>query len=161
MILATAVNAKHDDDEPPTTTTKQLHHLWCHPRNSSSTIRRRSSSRWYQRLHASARSRGSSRCIPRQAAAMVAAVTLLLLLLLPDGSSNVAWGKQRRQQARPNRTADSGIDSDDYYAVLGVKRNAKTKAIKSAYRKLALKYQYVHIACTATNRSQRNLVDRL
>ena len=30
--------------------------------------------------------------------------------------------------------------SDDYYAVLGVSKNASSKEIKSAYRKLALKY---------------------
>jgi len=32
------------------------------------------------------------------------------------------------------------VDSDNYYAVLGLSKRAKAKEIKSAYRKLALKY---------------------
>jgi preprotein translocase subunit Sec63 len=38
------------------------------------------------------------------------------------------------------RKANKGVDSDDYYKVLGLKRSASPKDIKASYRKLALKY---------------------
>ena len=34
--------------------------------------------------------------------------------------------------------ADAQFDSDDYYVVLGIDRNADENAIKKAYRKLAV-----------------------
>ena len=35
---------------------------------------------------------------------------------------------------------DSNINSDDYYKVLGVDKKADEKKIKTAYKKLAVKY---------------------
>jgi hypothetical protein len=43
-----------------------------------------------------------------------------------------------RQQSRQPQQSQS--KNSDPYKILGVKRNAKDKEIKSAYRKLALKY---------------------
>lgn len=34
----------------------------------------------------------------------------------------------------------SAAEKDDFYAILGVERNASESQIKNAYRKLALKY---------------------
>jgi curved DNA-binding protein CbpA len=45
----------------------------------------------------------------------------------------------RQQQRRKDKNKPK-VDPDDYYAVLDVKINASPRAIKSAYRKLALKY---------------------
>ena len=59
---------------------------------------------------------------------------VFLLLLLATTTS----GAPRRR--RTQHKQDAAFDSDDYYAVLGLTRDAKTKEIKSAYRKLALKY---------------------
>ena len=76
----------------------------------------------------------------------IKASSLLLLLVLSllflDSPSSFAEGRQQRRrpqgatppkQKKPNNGAD-------YYAILGVKRKATSKEIKSAYRKLALKY---------------------
>ena len=63
--------------------------------------------------------------------------TLAVLLLLFFSSFLSVDGAPRRRKA-PSKNAS--FDSDDYYAVLGVEKNAKSKDIKSAYRKLALKY---------------------
>lgn len=68
---------------------------------------------------------------PIQRSIRLFSTRLLLLWVLLGLSSAYA----RRQKHAPNQT-----DSDDYYQVLGVKRTAKPKDIKSAYRKLALKY---------------------
>ncbi|MGV2388355.1 MAG UNVERIFIED_CONTAM: DnaJ domain-containing protein [Microcystis novacekii LVE1205-3] len=56
---------------------------------------------------------------------------VLLILLCIVVSSDAASRQKRKPQ---------GVDSDDYYQVLGLKRSASQKEIKSAYRKLALKY---------------------
>jgi curved DNA-binding protein CbpA len=67
---------------------------------------------------------------------------ILLLATLPDPTDGA---RQRRSggtggsgNRRPNK--ESQFDSDDYYQVLGLKKTAKSKEIKSAYRKLALQY---------------------
>lgn len=39
------------------------------------------------------------------------------------------------------------FESDDYYTVLGIARNADENAIKKAYRKLAIKWHPVSILC--------------
>ena len=39
--------------------------------------------------------------------------------------------------------ASSQFDSDDYYKVLGIDKNADENAIKKAYRKLAVKWHPV------------------
>ena len=57
---------------------------------------------------------------------------LVLLILLCIFLSSDAASRQKRKP--------QGVDSDDYYQVLGLKRSASQKEIKSAYRKLALKY---------------------
>ena len=41
--------------------------------------------------------------------------------------------------------ASSQFDSDDYYKVLGIDKNADENAIKKAYRKLAVKWHPVSI----------------
>lgn len=65
-----------------------------------------------------------------------------------------AANKQRRKEENKNqhkrpptnegrrKTKETG--PDDPYKILGVKKTAKDKEIKSAYRKLALKY---HVSC--------------
>jgi curved DNA-binding protein CbpA len=62
--------------------------------------------------------------------------SILLVALLSSSFVTAASGRSRQQQKRPA----AKNDSDDYYGVLGLKRNAKQKDIKKAYRKLALKY---------------------
>lgn len=66
-------------------------------------------------------------------------IAFLLVLSLPRPSDG----------ARPRRSGGTGhsrtkkanqFDSDDYYEVLGLRKTAKPKDIKSAYRKLALQY---------------------
>jgi hypothetical protein len=51
--------------------------------------------------------------------------------------------RSRQQSGGQQKSKNSG--PDDPYKILGVKKNAKEKEIKSAYRKLALKY---HVSCT-------------
>jgi curved DNA-binding protein CbpA len=63
---------------------------------------------------------------------------VLLIALLASASFvpvTAAQGRSRQHQKPP-----AAKDSDDYYGVLGLKRSAKQKDIKKAYRKLALKY---------------------
>eukprot|EP00578_Thalassiosira_sp_NH16_P008961 CAMPEP_0181111136 /NCGR_PEP_ID=MMETSP1071-20121207/19107_1 /TAXON_ID=35127 /ORGANISM="Thalassiosira sp., Strain NH16" /LENGTH=601 /DNA_ID=CAMNT_0023194995 /DNA_START=15 /DNA_END=1817 /DNA_ORIENTATION=+ len=48
--------------------------------------------------------------------------------------------RQQRQSNQKHNTSNSKKDSNDYYKILNVNRGAKPKEIKSAYRKLALKY---------------------
>jgi len=45
---------------------------------------------------------------------------------------------RRQQQQRRTATKSDSTAPDDYYKILGVKRTAKPKDIKKAYRKLAL-----------------------
>eukprot|EP00567_Pseudictyota_dubia_P017145 CAMPEP_0197438400 /NCGR_PEP_ID=MMETSP1175-20131217/5410_1 /TAXON_ID=1003142 /ORGANISM="Triceratium dubium, Strain CCMP147" /LENGTH=532 /DNA_ID=CAMNT_0042968125 /DNA_START=366 /DNA_END=1964 /DNA_ORIENTATION=- len=47
---------------------------------------------------------------------------------------------QRQQQQQQRRAQQKKAKDDDYYSVLGLRKSAKPKDIKSAYRKLALKY---------------------
>ena len=50
-------------------------------------------------------------------------------------------GKRHRSSStNHNSSRSKPSDPDDYYAILGIKRTASPKQIKSAYRKLALKY---------------------
>ena len=50
-------------------------------------------------------------------------------------------------QKKSSKTSGGGaggqFDSDDYYTVLGLDRNADENAIKKAYRKLAIKWHPV------------------
>lgn len=62
---------------------------------------------------------------------IVFAIFFLLLFSAP-----VTAAPRRRRAASKN----ASFESDDYYAVLGVEKGAKSKDIKSAYRKLALKH---------------------
>lgn len=59
-----------------------------------------------------------------------------LVFALSCHTSVDAAPRRRKSQASQN----ASFESDDYYAVLGLSRTAKAKDIKSAYRKLALKY---------------------
>lgn len=64
-------------------------------------------------------------------------LALLVILLLLFSATSEA--RQRRQQSgRPRQNATQ--DDEDYYAILGLKKTATAKEIKSKYRKLALKY---------------------
>ena len=62
----------------------------------------------------------------------------VILLWLLCGAVGPTHASRRRSSGSHKK--DASFDSDDYYAVLGLTKNAKTKEIKSAYRKLALKY---------------------
>lgn len=64
---------------------------------------------------------------------------LSILIIIALLCSSFAAGTQRRsqQQRKPTGTASKDLD---YYKVLGIKRKSSGKEIKSAYRKLALKY---------------------
>lgn len=62
---------------------------------------------------------------------------LFLLVILLCIAGTHAARRQRRQQRKPQGATK---DPDDYYGVLGLKRSASPKDIKSSYRKLALKY---------------------
>lgn len=61
---------------------------------------------------------------------------LLLLFCLPEE----ALAARQRKKPSSSSSSSSQFDSDDYYKVLGLKKSAKTKDIKSAYRKLALQW---------------------
>ena len=56
------------------------------------------------------------------------------------------YGQQYGQQYGGGGQQQSAGDPSEYYKILGLKANAKAKDIKSAYRKLALKY---HVSRTA------------
>ena len=65
-------------------------------------------------------------------------ISLLLfqnVLLSLSARRSSAGSNKRRKNINKKR-----FDSDDYYAVLGLRKTAKEKEIKSNYRKLALKY---------------------
>ena len=61
--------------------------------------------------------------------------------------------RQQQQQQQQQRSQGGGSRQqknsgpDDPYKILGVKKNAKDKEIKSAYRKLALKYHVRSLCC--------------
>ena len=63
-------------------------------------------------------------------------VVMIFLLIQPS----TAGRRSQSSRGRPKRGGKSQFDSDDYYEVLGVSKNAPAKKIKSAYRKLALQY---------------------
>ena len=63
-------------------------------------------------------------------------ISFLLISLLPH---SVHGARQRSRNQAPS-SSEPNFDASDYYAVLGVSKRAKPKEIKSAYRKLALKY---------------------
>jgi curved DNA-binding protein CbpA len=96
---------------------------------------------------------------PRLVSLFYSAIVVLLLtsiLIDPiDGArqrrssggsgSNTQQQQQQQQQKKKqnnnnNKNKNAQFDSDDYYQVLGLKKAAKAKDIKSAYRKLALQY---------------------
>eukprot|EP00566_Odontella_aurita_P026450 CAMPEP_0113580042 /NCGR_PEP_ID=MMETSP0015_2-20120614/30428_1 /TAXON_ID=2838 /ORGANISM="Odontella" /LENGTH=183 /DNA_ID=CAMNT_0000484137 /DNA_START=110 /DNA_END=658 /DNA_ORIENTATION=+ /assembly_acc=CAM_ASM_000160 len=69
---------------------------------------------------------------------LLASVLVFLLVI------ETARAQYRRQQRtggqRQQRQQPSQPKEEDYYSVLGLRKGAKPKDIKSAYRKLALKY---------------------
>jgi len=74
---------------------------------------------------------------------IVAFVVLLVLLVSPPDQSSSLFGveaRQRQRQQHQQQQRKKSTDSDDYYKVLGIKKSATGKEIKSKYRKLALKY---------------------
>lgn len=50
---------------------------------------------------------------------------------------------QKKSSKGSSGGAGGQFDSDDYYTVLGLDRNADESAIKKAYRKLAIKWHPV------------------
>lgn len=68
--------------------------------------------------------------------------TVLLVALLSQllWSPVVVGAARKRQQQQRKPGGASQFESDDYYTVLGLKKTAKPKDIKKAYRKLALQY---------------------
>ncbi|KAG7370108.1 molecular chaperone DnaJ [Nitzschia inconspicua] len=62
-------------------------------------------------------------------------MTFLVISLLLFGHLPTALGARRKHASSKNQ-----FDSDDYYQVLGLDKTSSAKDIKSAYRKLALKY---------------------
>lgn len=73
----------------------------------------------------------------------IAIITSVILLLLSDLLPTTSAQHHRRQQQQQHQRRDkqdSKQDKDDYYSILGVSKSAPPKKIKSAYRKLALKY---------------------
>ena len=55
--------------------------------------------------------------------------------------------QQQRQQQGRQQGSSKNKGPDDPYKILGVAKNAKDKEIKSAYRKLALKYHVSAKVC--------------
>lgn len=64
---------------------------------------------------------------------------LSLLVILVLFFSTTSEARQRRRQSSGG-SRNAAQDEDDYYAILGLKKTATAKEIKSKYRKLALKY---------------------
>jgi len=64
---------------------------------------------------------------------------LSLLVILVLFFSTTSEARQRRRQSSGG-SRNAAQDEDDYYAILGLKKTATSKEIKSKYRKLALKY---------------------
>ena len=49
----------------------------------------------------------------------------------------------KKTSSKQAKSAGGQFDSDDYYTVLGLDKNADEKAIKKAYHKLAIKWHPV------------------
>jgi curved DNA-binding protein CbpA len=84
----------------------------------------------------------------------------LLLLLTMMQECQVVMGARNNNNnnnnRRKGRSSSSQFDSDDYYKVLGLtKKTASPKKIKSAYRKLALKYHPDKVDANKDNQLDR------
>lgn len=77
---------------------------------------------------------------------LISITSLLLLLIVHTADARDRRGRnnrnsrQQQQQQRSRRKSKPSSSSDDYYDILGLSKSASKKQIKSAYRKLALKY---------------------
>jgi hypothetical protein len=69
---------------------------------------------------------------------LVLSLLVLLLVLLSTTTPASAAPQRRRPHRQTNQQQQK--KPDDYYGVLGLSKRASSKQIKSAYRKLALKY---------------------
>ena len=76
--------------------------------------------------------------LPRGLSVRRAVLVVAVLFLLSSPTCHGA--RRRQQQQRRPAGADNKKDADDFYNILGISRSASSKQIKSAYRKLALKY---------------------
>jgi curved DNA-binding protein CbpA len=82
---------------------------------------------------------------------------LVLLLLASVPGCFSAQRQRRRQDSRGGR--NQKVDPDDYYSILGVKKGATQKEIKSKYRKLALKYHPDKVAEDEKEKAEEKFVN--